>query len=167
MRPELPFNLGGSEGERAYAALLDALVRERIRLDAASLEMDTTARRSMAEVKAEEVAMAEDERAQARRQLRAFREAIEDAYARSMAGARSGAEGSEVTYDSADPEDDARADQLIGYLVRTGYGEVRTEESAPGHYLYHLTVDWDGLHRLATEQGVSLPLPPAARAADG
>ena len=146
------FSLSWDEGDRAYAALLDALARERVETDTAALEMNAKPRRSMADVKEEEAAVAQAHLDDARRRLRAFREALEDARARG----REGPQG-EVAYDSAHPDQDAMADLLIQYLVRTDYAEVRTEEPEPGRYVYYIRVAWDRLGQLAEQTGHPLP----------
>jgi len=136
------------EDERAYAALLDALTRDRADTEAALLEMDARARRGMADVLEEEQRNRRDQLEEARGELTAFRAALEDARA------RSGADGlAEVSYDPSQPEQDQQADLLIQYLVRSGYAEVRTEEPDEGHHVYWLRIDWDRLRPLAREQG--------------
>lgn len=147
------FDLFESGEERAYAAVLQVLARERVDVDASNVEKVATSRRSMADVKAAESALEADVLTDARRRLQTFRAALEDAYARSQ-----GVSQREVPYDSADSDQDAMADVLIQYLVRTGYGDVSTAEAAPGHYVYNVRVDWERLRQLAAEQGHALPL---------
>jgi len=142
-----------SSEDRAYGALVQVLARQLADEEGTAMEMDTTARRPMGDVQASERAVEADAQAEARRRLGVFRTALEDAYARSGGDATR-----EVTYDSADPQQDAMADVLIQYLVRTGHATVRTDEPAPGHYLYTLTLDWDQLRRLTAEAGHTLPL---------
>ncbi|MGH2355395.1 MAG: hypothetical protein ACRDI2_02835 [Chloroflexota bacterium] len=145
--------LSWSEDERAYTALLDALAKQRVDAEAVALEMDTRSRRTMADVKEEELAVAQDQMEDARQHLHAFRDALEDARGRAAAAPKG-----EVAYDSTDPAQNARADLLIQYLVRTGYGEVRTEEPSPGQYVYYLRIAWDRLRQLAEQEGHTLPL---------
>jgi hypothetical protein len=139
--------------DRAYAALLDALARDLLTADAVETERHATALRSPAAVDEEKVRAAREEFAEARRELDAFRDAL------NAARARSGPDGTgEVPYDARDPEQDIQADLLIRYLVRLGYAEVRTEEPEPGTYVYRIRVDWGRLRELAREQGHPLPL---------
>ena len=138
--------------EQAFASLLDALTRDRIETEALEREMVSTARRSMADVLEASQRAAHDELAEARAELAAFREALQDARA------RGGSSGDEVAYDSVRPDEDARADLLIQYLVRPGYAEVRTDEPEAGHYIYCVRVDWARLRELAREQGHPLSL---------
>ena len=63
-----------------------------------------------------------------------------------------------MPYDSADPVQNAQADALIQFVVRPGYGEVRTEEPTPGRYVYNLRADWPRLRELADQAGHPLPL---------
>jgi hypothetical protein len=138
--------------ERAYASLLDALTRDRLEVEAVEREMQTTARRSLAEVQQDQQRAERDELAEARRELDDFRAAIDDVRRRGGGDGRT-----EVPYDSRDPKQSAAADVLIQYLVRPGYAEVRTEEPEPSQYVYFIRVDWPRLKRLAAEQGHPLP----------
>ena len=141
--------------ERPYATLLEALSRDLAEQQATVVEMEATSRRDPADLAEEHEELAEDELAQARGELGTFRVALEDL------AARGGAEGRapvEVPYDSADPVQNAQADTLIHFVVRPGYGEVRTEEPAPGRYIYHLQADWARLRELAAATGHPLPL---------
>ena len=143
----------GGADDRAYASLLEALARELADAQATDIEAAATSRRDMADVKAEEQRMAAAQLAAARREVDAFRSALLDARR------RTGADGTgEAAYDAAGPDQNAKADLLIRYLVRTGYAEVRTEEPAPGRYRYALRVAWDRLRLLADLDGHRLPL---------
>jgi hypothetical protein len=139
--------------ERPYVALLDALARDLLTVDAVETERHATALRSPAAVEKEKERAAREEFAEARRELDAFRVAL------NAARARSGPDGrSEVPFDGGDPGQDAQADLLIRYLVRPGYAEVRTEEPETGRYVYRIRVDWGRLQELARKQGHPLPL---------
>jgi hypothetical protein len=138
--------------ERTYASLLDALTRDRLEVEAVEREMQTAARRSLAEVQQDQQRAERDELAEARRELDDFRAAIDDVRRRS-----GGDERKEVPYDSRDPKQSAAADVLIQYLVRPSYAEVRTEEPQAGQYVYNIRVDWLRLRKLAAEQGHPLP----------
>jgi hypothetical protein len=138
--------------ERAYAALLDALTRDRLEVEAVEREMQATARRSLADVQDEQHRVERDELAEARRELNDFRAAIADLRSRATRSGRA-----EVAYDSRQPDQNTAADILIQYLVRPGYAEVRTEEPQPEQYVYYIQVDWPRLHELAEAQGHPLP----------
>jgi hypothetical protein len=138
--------------ERALVALLDALTRDRLEAEAVERERSATARRSLAEVQADQKRVARDELAEARGELDEFRAALEDA--RRRGGTRG---QTEVPYDSAQAPQNAYADLLIQYLVRPGYAEVRTEEPAPGRYVYYIRVDWPRLRKLAESSGHPIP----------
>lgn len=147
------FTFDWNADELAFAALLEALVREFLRAQALDLESAAKARRSMADVKEEEERVAGDQLDLARRQLHAFREALADARRQSRADPQG-----EAAYDSTDPAQDAQADVLIRYLVRTDYGEVRTEEPDRERYIYHIRVAWDRLRQLSQQEGYPLAL---------
>jgi hypothetical protein len=139
--------------ERAYAALLDALTRDRLEVEGLEREMQAAARRSMADVQQDQQRAERDELAEARHELDHFRAALTDVRQ------RGGPEGlAEVSYDSGRPDQNAAADALIQYLVRPSYAEVRTEESQPGHYVYYIRVDWPRLRQLAEAHGHPIPL---------
>ncbi len=139
--------------ERAYAALLDALTRDRLEVEAVEREMQATARRSLADVQQDQQRAERDELAEARRELENFRSSMTDVRE------RSGPDGiNEVPYDGRDQVQNAAADVLIQYLVRPGYAEVRTEESQPGQYVYYIRVDWQRLRELAEAQGHPIAL---------
>jgi hypothetical protein len=142
-----------NEAERAYALLLDALTSGIVAAETAELERDAGSRRSMADVRDEQERLESQQVAESRQELTAFREALEDARSRSGPDGRS-----EAAYDSAAPDEDAKADLLIQYLVRPNYAEVRTEEPEPGRHVYHVRIAWDRLRTLAQEQGERLPL---------
>ncbi len=113
--------------------------------------MDAAPVVSLADVQHQQKRAAQDEMAEARRELRSFRSALEDARSR---GGPAGTE--EVAYDSSDATQDDQADALIQYLVRTGYADVRTEEVGRGRYVYHFRIHWQDLQALAEERGHSL-----------
>jgi hypothetical protein len=134
--------------ERAYAALLDALTRDRLEVEAVERELMATSRRSLAEVQEDQQRAERSELEEARQELDDFRAAMEDVRQ------RGGASGeAEVPYDSRDAAQNQQADLLIQYLVRPGYAEVRTEEPEPEQYVYYIRVDWPRLRELAEQQG--------------
>lgn len=139
--------------EQSYAALLDTLTRDRLEMDLVERERTATARQEMGDVIDDHEEIAEEELERARGGLGTFRAALEDARAR---GGPDGRE--EVPYDSANPVEDAQADALIQYVMRPGFAQVRTDELGSGRYVYWIRVDWDGLRRVAAEEGHPLPL---------
>ena len=139
--------------ERAYAALLDALTRDRLEVEGVEREMQATALRSMADVQEDQQRAERSELAEARRELHDFRSAMADVRQRANPDGQA-----EVPYDGRDPVQSAAADVLIQYLVRPGYAEVRTEEPQPGQYVYYITVAWPRLRELADAQGHPIPL---------
>jgi hypothetical protein len=139
--------------ERAYAALLDALTRDRLEVEAVEREMQATSRRGLHDIQEEQQRAERSELAEAQRELHDFRSAMTDVRQRGGTDGRA-----EVPYDSRDQIQNAAADLLIQYLVRPGYAEVRTDEPQPGQFVYYITVDWPGLRELAETQGHPLPL---------
>jgi hypothetical protein len=139
--------------ERAYAALLDALTRDRLEVEGVEREMQATALRSLADVQDDQQRAERSELAEARRELDQFRSAMADVRQRGNPDSQT-----EVSYDSRDPVQNAAADMLIQYLVRPGYADVRTEEPQPGQYVYYIMVAWPRLRELAEAQGHPLPL---------
>jgi hypothetical protein len=139
--------------ERAYAALLDALTRDRLEVEAVEREMQATALRSLADVQEDHQRAERSELAEARRELDDFRAAMTDVRQRGNTDGQG-----EVPYDSSDPAQNAAADVLIQYLVRPGYADVRTEEPRPGQFVYYITVAWPRLRELAETQGHPIPL---------
>jgi hypothetical protein len=138
--------------DSAYAALLDALTRDRLEEEEHEAERLATSRRSLGDVQEDLERVERAELAEARHDAGAFRAALDDARAR---GGPDGA--AEVPYDSRDPVDNMRVDLLIQNLVRPGYAEVRTEEPEPNRYVYHLRVDWSALRDLSLKLGHPLP----------
>jgi hypothetical protein len=150
--PRRPWRVGFEQlawrpADRAYAAVLEALTRERTALLEQGRELAAPARPRTTG------AISPEQERQARAELALFRAALEDART------RSGPRGDlEVPFDSQHPRDDASADMLIQYLVRPGYAEVRTEETEPWQYRYWIRVGWDRLRQLAAQTGHRLPL---------
>lgn len=131
--------------ERAYAALLTALTRELADQRTEVMEMEASPRRSMADVLEEGQREQREALVEARDELSRFRTALEDLRTRGGGG--------EATYDSADAQQDSWADVLIQYLVRPGYAEVQTDETAGGGYHYRIRADWPKLESLAMNVG--------------
>jgi hypothetical protein len=134
--------------DRAYATLMDGLTRDRVETEALDREMSAPASQTATDFKQLE----RNELDEARRELAAFRWALENMHERTA-----GSERAEVPYDSAKPNEDSAADVLIQYLVRPGYAEVRTEEPESGHYIYYIRVDWPRLREFARQLGHPLP----------
>jgi hypothetical protein len=134
--------------DSTYAGLMDALTRDRVESEALDREMSAPAHPGVTDVKQLEHAELEE----ARRELAAFRWALDNMHQRTA-----GSERAEVPYDSSKPNEDQAADVLIQYLVRPGYAEVRTEEPQPGRYVYYVRIDWPKLREFASQQGHPLP----------
>ena len=125
----------------AYDRIFEALVRELVESRAASVEMASTARREMADIKKEEESVeraaegrADDDRSDFAQMLDAARQRSADA-------------DKEIAYDSADPAQDHQADLIARYLVSLGYAEMRTDEEPKGHAIYRVRIFWDKLKR--------------------
>ncbi len=72
------------------------------------------------------------------------------------AAAASRTTGQALMLDDADPAQNGLADALIRFLVKSHLATVETQEEAPDHYRYLVTVDWPGMERTATLAGVDL-----------
>ena len=125
----------------AYEEIFDDLVRELVEQRAASVELASTARREMADIKKDEQSVGKAIEAQAREDRATFAQMLRDARD------RSGGSEVEVSYDSADPNQERQADLVARYLVSLGYAEMRTEEAPPGHAIYRARFFWDKLRR--------------------
>lgn len=134
----------------AFASLLDALAREVVDAEVLDIEASAKARRSMADVKEEEVETAREIVSQAHDHVDAFRTALLDAREREREGS--------TPYDTTDPVQNAQADVLIQYLVRPGFAQAHTAERAGGGYVCHVSVDWPRLESLADRLGHRLSL---------
>ena len=132
--------------DRGYAALLEALTREREQVLRQTQELAAPA--APLTTRGIDAVLERGARAE----LAVFRAALEDARARSGANGQA-----EVAYDSRNPDQDTWADILIQYLVRPGYAEVRTEEPEPWHYRYWIRITWERLRQLARGEGHALP----------
>jgi hypothetical protein len=125
----------------AHDEMFDSLVRELVQERAASVELASTARREMADIKKEEESVSKAIESRAREDRAAFARTIEDAYERSAG------RDVEIPYDSADPDQERQAEIILRHLVSLGYAEVRTEEQPDGHEIYRIRLFWDKLRR--------------------
>ena len=125
----------------AYDEIFDALTRELAQERAASVELASTARREMADIKKEEQSVGRAVADQARSDRAAFAQMLADARERSSE------RDTEVSYDSADPNQERQADLITRYLVSLGYAEVREDQQPRGHVIYRVRFFWDKLRR--------------------
>jgi hypothetical protein len=125
----------------AYDRIFDELVRELTEERSADVELASTARREMADIKRDERSVGDAVAARARSDRATFAQMLRDARE------RSGGSDVEVSYDSADPNQERQADLVARYLVSLGYAEMRTEEAPPGHAIYRARFFWDKLRR--------------------
>lgn len=90
---------------------------------------------------------AEQERDAAARLLPAF-----------AAGLRAAAahRGAPLALDDHNPAQNGIADALIRFLVKPNLATVETEEVAPEHYTYRVTIDWTALEQAAQAADVNL-----------
>jgi hypothetical protein len=139
-----------ASNDRPYADLLKALVRDRAEDEQTVREMEATAHADLDELRRGEQRTEEADLERARGEVGTFRAALERAWAHRQLG--------EAPYDSRRPVENAQADALIQYVVRAGYGEVRTDEPEPGHFVYRVRIDWPKLLALAEAHGHPLPL---------
>ena len=139
--------------DRPLASLLDALVWFfKVPTETLDIEATATARRPMGDVLREARAVGDEELERAREALPAFEAGISAARA---------SDTPEVSFDSADPEQDRIAGALISYLVTTDLATVRTEELPDERYRYHIAIDWPRLDTFAGRLGLP-PVGPGA-----
>ena len=131
----------------AARRLLEHLVRTRLQpLDRQQVELTATAENT-ADVPGDVQRLAERERGDAHD--------LADAFAAGLARAAAQRDQA-LTLDDRDPDENRMADALIRFLVKPDLARVASEEVAPQHYRYHLTVDWLALATVADEAGVLL-----------
>ncbi|HMA37446.1 MAG TPA: hypothetical protein VKY74_23535 [Chloroflexia bacterium] len=70
--------------------------------------------------------------------------------------------GTPLVFDDADPQQNAMADALIRFLVKSHLATVESQERSEGHYHYAVTIDWPAMEQTATLAGVDLPVALAA-----
>jgi hypothetical protein len=82
---------------------------------------------------------------QERARLRAQAEALAIHAAVIYLGGRS-LTRNELRFDPADPHDEEMLDATIDLLVKQRLASIETHEIEPGHYVYHLELDWMAIH---------------------
>jgi hypothetical protein len=136
----------------AFSALLDAIVRDLVILDAqkdVDLNSAPDVDGSAIETQKAEIAAAAE--ARAAELDGAFREGLILAYEAQGTG------HAEISLDDRQAEQNAIADALITYLVRYDLGESRSEATVPGHFTYFVSVTWGAVYKVAEANGIDLP----------
>ena len=132
--------------------LLNAIVRDLLITDSQKdIDLNAPAEESAAAIQSEKSRIVAQATEQARALLPAFRSGL------LLAFEAQGVGKPEIGLDDRDAQQNAMADALIIYLVRYDLAESRSEEIAPGHYDYFVSVNWDPLYRFASERGIDLP----------
>lgn len=147
---------GTSDGESAvadaFSALLDAIVRDLVIVDAQKdIDLNTAPDVDGDTIEAQKAEIVASSEARAAELGGAFRDGIVLAYEAQETG------HAEISLDDRQTEQNAIADALITYLVRYDLAESRSEETAPGHYIYFISVTWGDLYQLAEANGIDLP----------
>jgi len=136
----------------AFSALLDAIVRDLVIVDAQKdIDLNTAPEVDGEAIAAQKAEIVTSSEARAAELDRAFRDGIVLAYEAQETG------HPEISLDDRQAEQNAIADALITYLVRYDLGESRSEETDPGHYIYFVSVKWNALYQLAEANGIDLP----------
>ena len=136
----------------AFSGLLDAIVRDLVIVDAQKdVDLNSSADVDGGAIEAQKAEIATSSVARAAELGGAFRDGIILAYEAQGTG------HSEISLDDRQAEQNAIADALITYLVRYDLAESRSEETAPGHFIYFVTVTWGDLYQFADANGVDLP----------
>jgi hypothetical protein len=135
-----------------FAELLNAIVHDLFITDAQKdVDLNAAAADSSASIEAEKERIVASAEERARELQPAFRTGL------LLAFEAQGIGKPEIRLDDRDAEQNAIADALITYLVRFDLAESRSEENAPGHYDYFVSVNWNPLYRFAGEHGIDLP----------
>ncbi|MGE3797198.1 MAG: hypothetical protein AB7G88_05085 [Thermomicrobiales bacterium] len=87
----------------------------------------------------------------ARQMRESFRAGLSTAWQLSQNG------NGELRLSDQDPIENSIADALIRYLVSFGLAGSRTEQVDETSYVYHVSVDWDRLHEIASRIRIDLP----------
>ena len=136
----------------AFSALLDAIVRDLVIVDAQKdIDLNTAPEVDGEAIAAQKAEIVTSSEARAAELDGAFRDGIVLAYEAQETG------HPEISLDDRQAEQNAIADALITYLVRYDLGESRSEETDPGHYIYFVSVTWNALYQLAEANGIDLP----------
>lgn len=136
----------------AFSALLDAIVRDLVIVDAQKdVDLNSAPDIDGGVIEAQKAEIVSTAEARAAELAGAFREGIVLAYEAQETG------HPEISLDDRQAEQNAIADALITYLVRYDLGESRSEETDPGHYIYYVSVTWGALYQFAEANGIDLP----------
>lgn len=131
--------------------LLHALIeREIVRMDQKSVQLTAGPRVPAETVDANQTIEMERERQRASELGPAFADGLRRAHAARQSGS------GDLVLDDRRADENAIADALIQFLVRPQLATSHSEQSEPNHYLYHVSIDWARLHRLANEAGLDL-----------
>lgn len=115
-----------------------------------SIERSAGAQVQGAELEADKEAASEREQAIAEDQVDAFARGLTLAVERHRSGQAM------VSFDDRDPRQNAMASALISYLVRFDLATSSVREVGRQRYIYDITVDWERLEKLATDNGQRL-----------
>ena len=136
----------------AFSALLDAIVRDLVIVDAQKdVDLNSAPDIDGNVIEEQKTEIATSSEARASQLGDAFRTGIVLAYEAQGTG------HPEISLDDRQPEQNAIADALITYLVRYDLGESHSEETDPGHYIYFINVTWSALYQFAEANGIDLP----------
>ncbi|MGN6362360.1 MAG: hypothetical protein ACTHNK_18405 [Thermomicrobiales bacterium] len=80
----------------------------------------------------------------------AFAAGLRRAYAARLAGQ------SQVTLDDRQHDENAMADALVQFLVRSQLASSHAEQTEPNHYVYEIAIDWGQLAQVAAASGINL-----------
>ena len=80
----------------------------------------------------------------------AFAAGLRRAYAARLAGQ------SQVALDDRQQDENAMADALVQFLVRSQLASSHAEQTEPNHYVYEIAIDWDQLAQVAAASGINL-----------
>ena len=135
------------ELDRLYDHIVRAYV---MRDELIDVDLLATASEDGQAIEAEKDSIIARETDQARQMRESFRVGLTTSYKLSKNG------GPDLRLSDQDPVENSIADAMIRYLVSFGLASSRTEESVPGQYIYHVSVDWERMAGIASGLGIDL-----------
>lgn len=150
MRARQPNRREGRVAEPIRELLDFIVVQYAIQDEQIDIDINANAVEEGDEIASEKRAAAQREMDRADELAGAFNQGLLSAYRAYQAGEK------DLVLDDRDPEENRMADALIGFLVSFELAESRSDEVAPMHYRYTITVNWDRLRQVAADAGVDL-----------
>ena len=120
------------------------------RQEAIDVERDASAAEPGEEIAADKRRIFKEEEQRADELTDPFRHGLRRADAARRAG------GNAISLDDRKSDENAQADALIHFLVRSQLATSTSRETDEHHYIYTIAIDWDALDRVAQEAKASM-----------